>query len=198
MATRLPSRRQRRLPADAVHPRRGRRTGRRRVRDRAGHRRRRADPLRRKGSPATPGDPAGQRLLTARSTMTVNKTTWSPKERQQYEALLAEVVAHSKDTAKRMDLFEKRIAEARKANKTWARDCERAAMREYAASEIKLYQDRIRAMVAHDGRILNVPKVQDRRVRDTSGGVVHQRELIELFTWDQILADRKSTRLNSS
>ncbi len=122
--------------------------------------------------------------------MTVNKTTWSPKERQQYEALLAEVVAHSKDTAKRMDLFEKRIAEARKANKTWARDCERAAMREYAASEIKLYQDRIRAMVAHDGRILNVPKVQDRRVRDTSGGVVHQRELIELFTWDQILAKR--------
>jgi len=121
----------------------------------------------------------------------MNRNAWEPEEKAEYDALLAEVVAATNRTPARLDLFERKLNDAIQAHRPWAREVERHCVRSGLAKEIKAFQDRSRAMVAHNGRVLNLPKVQSTLVRnEESGEVFHQRELIELWNWDQIVEKR--------
>lgn len=120
----------------------------------------------------------------------INRTGWTPEEREQYDALLAEVVAGTTKTSDRLNHFERLLNDAIQAHRPWARDVERSCIRNGLAKEIKNYQDRNRAMVSHDGQVLNLPRVQGTVTRDEDGAVYHQRELIELWSWQQI-ADKR-------
>lgn len=126
--------------------------------------------------------------------MSINRNAWGSDERKEYDALLAEVIASTSRTSERLDLFQSRIADAVQAHRPWARDVERSAARAGLAKEIKAYQDRNRAMVAYNGTVLNLPRVQSRIVRDETGETYHQRELIELWSWQQ-LADKRAEAL---
>lgn len=123
--------------------------------------------------------------------MSINRNKWSTDDRDEFDALLADVVAQTRFTSERLDLMETGIADAIQAGRLWASEVETAAARQGYASEIKRFQDRNRALVSHDGQVLNVPKVQSRVVRADSGETYHQRELIELWTWEQIEAKRR-------
>lgn len=118
------------------------------------------------------------------------RAAWEPEEREECDALLAEVIAATTITSERLDSFERHLNDAIQSQRPWARDLERSLLREGAAKEIKRYQDRNRAMVSHNGRVLNLPRVQGTTVRDEEGRVFHQRELIELWSWEQI-ADKR-------
>lgn len=127
----------------------------------------------------------------------MNRNAWGSEERAEYDALLAEVVAATNKTPARLDLFERKLNDAIQAHRPWAREVERHCVRNGLAKEIKAFQDRNRAMVAHNGRVLNLPKVQSTLVRDEeSGEVFYQRELIELWTWEQI-ADKRTEALKA-
>lgn len=125
-----------------------------------------------------------------------NRNAWAPAEREEYDELLAEVVAATTNTTKRLDLFEQLLNDALQAQRSWARDVERSGLRNGLAKEIKAYQDRKRALVAYDGQLLNLPRVQGTVTRTSDGEVHHQRELIELWTWQQI-ADKRADALKT-
>lgn len=123
--------------------------------------------------------------------MTINRNKWSQDDRDEFDELLADVIAQTRFTSERLDLMESGIADAIQAGRIWASEVETAAARQGYASEIKRFQDRNRALVSHDGQVLNVPRVQSRVVRTDSGESYHQRELIELWSWQQIEEKRR-------
>lgn len=129
--------------------------------------------------------------------MSIKRNAWGVDERAEYDKLLAEVIAATNNTTARLDLFEAKLNDAIQAHRPWAREVEQYSVRIGLAKEIKAFQDRSRAMVAHNGRVLNLPKVQSTLVRnEESGEVFYQRELIELWTWEQI-ADKRTEALKA-
>jgi hypothetical protein len=119
----------------------------------------------------------------------INRNAWSPTERDEYEDLLAEVCNASKDTTERLDLIEKKLSDAIQAHRPWAEDVAKACRRFGLGKEITRFENRNRALVSHDGHLLSVPRVQSRKVT-IAGEVTYQRELIEVWTWDQLIAKR--------
>lgn len=122
--------------------------------------------------------------------MAINRSAWGSDERAEYEVMLDAVIESSKNTGDRLNTFERLLNDAVQAHRPWARDVERVAIRAGLGKEIKAHQDRIRAHVSYDGRVLDLPRVQARRVASPAGEVVYQRELIELWTWSEIEAKR--------
>lgn len=122
--------------------------------------------------------------------MTMNRNAWGSDEREEYEAMMALVVASSKNTRDRTKLIAKLLNDAVQAHRPWARDVEYQAIRTGLAKEIKAYQDRTRALVSHDGQVLNLPSIQSRRIQSVDGEIYFQRELIEVWSWEQIEAKR--------
>lgn len=120
----------------------------------------------------------------------IDRAAWSPEERDEFEEMLAVVVASSSDTTDRLDLAERLLNDAVQAHRPWATEVQRSALREGLAREVKRHQDRERVPVAYDGRVLSLPAVQARRVVSSAGAVSYQRELIELWSWAELHAKR--------
>lgn len=120
----------------------------------------------------------------------IDRAGWAPEERYEYEELLGEIVSETNDTRERLDLFEHKLLDAIQAHRPWASEVERACRRFGMGKEVSRFEDRNRALVSHDGRVLNLPAKQARKVVTTDGEVTYQRELIELWTWDEIAAKR--------
>jgi hypothetical protein len=119
----------------------------------------------------------------------IDRNTWSPQERDEYEDLLAEVCNATTDTRERLDLFEDKLNDAQQAQRGWAYSVARQCRRFGLGKEISRFQDRNRALVSFDGQLLSMPSVQSRRV-ETAGEVTYQRELIVLWTWDELRTKR--------
>lgn len=122
-----------------------------------------------------------------------NRSAWAPEERAEYEAMLAKVVEETTSTSDRLDLFQGLLADALQAHRYWANDILRSCARHGAASEIKRYQDRARAQVASEGRVVSLPAYQGTKVRTPDGREMHQRDLIETWTWKQIAEKRRES-----
>jgi hypothetical protein len=120
----------------------------------------------------------------------IDRAGWTPEERDEYEDLLGEIVGETSDTRDRLDLFEHRLLDAVQAHRPWASEVERACRRFGMGKEVSRFEDRNRALVSHDGRVLSLPAKQARKVTNTAGRLTYQRELIELWTWDEISAKR--------
>lgn len=126
----------------------------------------------------------------------IDRAGWSPEERDEYEALLAEIAAETTDTRERLDRFEHKLADAIQAHRPWATEVERACRRFGMGKELSRFEARNRALVSHDGRVLSLPAIQARRVTTTDGDVTYQRELIEVWTWQQI-QDKRAEALRA-
>lgn len=127
----------------------------------------------------------------------IDRSGWPPQERDEYEALLAEVVAATNDSRERLDLFERKLLDAVQAHRPWASEVDRACRRFGMGKEISRHEGRQRALVAYDGQVLSLPAVQSRKVSTASGQVSYQRELIELWTWEE-LATKRTEALTAS
>jgi hypothetical protein len=122
--------------------------------------------------------------------MSLSRKSWPPEVSEDYEQVLRKVVESSASTSDRLDHFEDLLNDGIQAGILWALEIERSAPRDLLAKELRNFQNRSRAMVSYDGKVLNLPRVQSARVRSESGRVYHQRELIELWPWEQIVAKR--------
>lgn len=120
----------------------------------------------------------------------IDRGQWSPEERDEYEDLIAEVVNTTTNTSDRLDLFEDKLIDAMQAQRPWAIDVARACRRYGLAKEITRFEGRSRTLVSHDGKLMSQPRVQARRVVSASGEQTYQRELIEVWTWEQLAAKR--------
>lgn len=116
----------------------------------------------------------------------IDRGAWSPEEREEYEALLAEIAGQTNDSRERLDLFEHKLLDAIQAHRPWASEVDRACRRFGMGKEISRFEARNRALVSHDGQVLSLPAIQSRRIAVADGSVSYQRELIELWTWQQI------------
>ena len=121
----------------------------------------------------------------------IDRAAWSPQEREEFDELLTEVITSSNETTARLDLAERLLNDAVQAHRPWASEVQRSALREGLSREIKRHQDRQRVPVSYDGRVLSMPAIQARKVVDASGSVSYQRELIELWTWQELQAKRE-------
>lgn len=119
----------------------------------------------------------------------IDRNAWSPQERDEYEELLAEVCNATTDTRERLDLFEEKLNDAQQAQRGWAYSVSQQCRRFGLGKEISRFQDRNRALVSFDGRLLSMPRVQSRRV-EVNGELTYQRELIVLWTWDELRSKR--------
>lgn len=126
----------------------------------------------------------------------IDRNAWSPEERDEYEELLAEVCNATTDTRERLDLFEEKLADAQQAHRPWAFSVARQCQRFGLGKEITRFQDRNRALVSFEGRLLSLPMVQSRRV-EVAGEMTHQRELIVLWSWAE-LRDKRAEAIRSS
>lgn len=120
----------------------------------------------------------------------IDRAAWTAEERDEYEDLIAEVVNATTDSSERLDLFDAKLLDAVLAQRPWATDVARASRRYGLAKEIARFEARNRALVSHDGKLLSLPAVQARKVTTSAGEVTYQRELITVWTWDQIRAKR--------
>jgi hypothetical protein len=122
--------------------------------------------------------------------MKLNRKTWPAEDRKDYDRVLRQVIDSSTSSTDRLDLFEKLHNDARQAHRIWANDIDRVALRNFLAEQVRRFQARDRALVSHDGVLLTMPRVQSVRVRTETGESYFQRELIELWSWDQIVDKR--------
>lgn len=120
----------------------------------------------------------------------INRATWSPRDKDEYEDLLAEICNETNDTSERLDLFEDKLIDAVNAQRQWALDVARASRRAGLGKEITRFEDRNRALVSFDGQLLSVPRTQSRKVK-VAGEVTYQRELIVVWSWDEIAEKRE-------
>jgi hypothetical protein len=119
----------------------------------------------------------------------INRNAWSDVAKDEYESLLADICNETNDTSERLDLFEDKLTDAVQAHRQWALDVARACRRAGLAKEITRFEDRNRALVSFDGQLLSVPRTQSRKVM-VAGEVTYQRELITVWTWDEIAEKR--------
>lgn len=119
----------------------------------------------------------------------INRSAWSTQARDEYEDLLAEICNRTSDTSERLDLFEDALTDAVQAQRQWALDVSRASRRAGLGKEITRFEDRNRALVSFDGQVLSVPRTQSRKVK-VAGEVTYQRELLVVWTWDEIVEKR--------
>lgn len=120
----------------------------------------------------------------------INRALWSPQEREEYDDLLAEICNTTPDTSERLDIFEDKLTDAVQAHRQWALDVARSCRRFGLGKEISRFEDRNRALISFDGQLLSVPRTQSRKVV-VAGEVTYQRELITVWTWDEIAEKRQ-------
>lgn len=123
------------------------------------------------------------------SRFAINRNAWSAEAKDEYEGLLADICNQTTDTSERLDLFEDALTGAVQAHRQWALDVSRACRRAGLAKEVTRFEDRNRALVSFDGQLLSVPRTQSRKVM-VLGEVTYQRELITVWTWDEIAEKR--------
>jgi hypothetical protein len=115
----------------------------------------------------------------------VNFKNWSPEERDEYDAMLAEIVTSATDSGERADLMEAKMRDAIQAQRFWANDAEYHACRVGYLAQIKSYLKRNRLLFSYEGLLISRPRVVGTKSVSESGETVHIQALIETLTFDE-------------
>lgn len=112
---------------------------------------------------------------------------WSDQEREEWRDLLADVCAATKNSGERKRLYASGLRDALQAQRPWAQDVDDdARMTGYGTQITTFSQAPSRALVSYKGELLNKPLSLGTRQRDERGAVMHQQELIEVWSWDLV------------
>jgi hypothetical protein len=120
----------------------------------------------------------------------VNFKNWSPEERDEYDAMLAEIVTSATDSGERADLMEAKMRDAIQAQRFWANDAEYHACRVGYLAQIKSYLKRNRLLFSYEGLLISRPRVVGTKSVSESGETVHIQALIETLTFDELRQKR--------
>jgi hypothetical protein len=117
----------------------------------------------------------------------MNRQSWSPEEKDEYEALCREAWDSSDSTKDRTEEFLKLLQDAAQARRIFARDILREIEMAGAAALLKRWNKQTsRVAVAYDGRILSKPRTVGTTRADELGKRYAVQTLFDLMTFDEI------------
>jgi hypothetical protein len=114
--------------------------------------------------------------------------TWSPQDREEYEVACAEAWDHAEGTRERALHFLALVQDAAQAHRPWALSLLDEFLESGSASELKRWRKRTQRVVAvaHDGRVLDRPRVVGVVRQRDDGARYSDQTLYDLLTWEQI------------
>lgn len=118
----------------------------------------------------------------------MNKSSWSPEEREDYEALLDSIVSQHSTTHSRGVAFVDALHSALSQKLMWARDVQREAELQFGENECKDYVKRNRVAVTYQGKVINKPRAIGVQRVQSSGKAAFEQALFDFFTWDELEA----------
>lgn len=121
----------------------------------------------------------------------MNQAAWSSEDREQYDALVREVVESADATEDRIDLYEQGVADARQAHRFWANDVDRDARRTGYREQIKSWLKRNRVIVNINDRKVSKPRVIGVKRTNDKGEQYDAQALFDVMTFDEIRAKRR-------
>ena len=117
------------------------------------------------------------------------RRTWPEDERDEYEVACNEAWDSAKSTRERGERFRELVEDGVQAHRLWASDLLQEFVQRGAEAELKSWRNRTRRVVAvaHDGRLLNLPRVIGVKVRSEDDGTAfHQQELYDFLPFEQL------------
>lgn len=114
--------------------------------------------------------------------------TWSQQDRDEYETACAEAWDHAEGTRDRALHFLRLVQDAAQAHRQWALSLLDEFLETGAAGELKRWRKRTQRVVvaAHDGRVIDRPRVVGVVRQDDDGARFSQQSLYDFLTWEQI------------
>lgn len=122
----------------------------------------------------------------------MNRSAWTPEERDEFDAIVAESVESSVNQAIRTNYFLARIRDAEQAQRFFAADVLHDAERRGAASILKAaLKANTTVLVSHEGKVLTKPRMIGTQRRDLDGRTYSEQTLFDYMTWDELVAKRR-------
>lgn len=119
----------------------------------------------------------------------MSRQSWSPEEKDEYEALCREAWESSESTKARTDEFLRLLHDAEQARRLFAIDTLRDIEAIGAASLLKRWnKSSNRVAVAYDGRVLSKPRTVGTTRADDSGNRYAVQALFDYMSFDEIEA----------
>ncbi len=114
--------------------------------------------------------------------------TWPQDDRDEYEVACAEAWDYAEGTRGRAERLVELIEDGVQAQRLWARDLLSQFVQRGAESELKTWRKRTQRVVAiaHDGRVLNRPRVVGVVRQADDGARFSDQTLYDFLTWEQI------------
>jgi hypothetical protein len=122
----------------------------------------------------------------------VNQKTWTAEDRDEFDRICYESEAEGESTGERAQFMGDKIDDAVQAHRVFARDAHREALTRGYLSIFKGWQKSQQkpVVVAHDGQLLNKPRViGTNRARD-DGSVYYQQTMFDFMTWEELAKKR--------
>lgn len=116
------------------------------------------------------------------------RRTWPEDERGEYEVACNDAWDSAKSTRERGERFRELVDDGVQAHRLWANDLLQEFLQRGAEAELKSWRNRTRRVVAvaHDGRILDLPRVIGVKVPSEDGAAYHQQELYDFLPFEQL------------
>ena len=114
--------------------------------------------------------------------------TWSPQDREEYEVACTEAWDCAEGTQERALHFLRVVQDAAQAHRPWALCLLDEFLETGAAGELKRWRKRTQRVVAiaHDGRVIDRPRVVGVMRRDDGGGASFTQESLFELTWQEL------------
>lgn len=120
----------------------------------------------------------------------MNVKSWSPEEREEFEAACVEAWRSSDRQGERTEAFIDALRDARQAHRFWAGDVLEEALRTGASSILKNWSKRQRILVTFEGQVVSRPRMVGRRRDDGEGRGYTEQALLDSFTLDELRSKR--------
>lgn len=112
---------------------------------------------------------------------------WSDEDAAEVDEMFAAVVGSSHDTGARVDALLSALDDAANAHRTWAVEIESNVRKRGALALLRSeIRKRYRVSVAHNGRLLNKPRMIGGRHLAEDGTRTSQLRLMEDLSWDEL------------
>ena len=117
----------------------------------------------------------------------MNRSGWTPEEREEYDSICTESWGVSASTRGRVAAFLERIHDARQAHRFFAGEVD-AEMRRVGAARLlnRWHKANAQVTVSFDGRVLNKPRVIGTVRSDAEGRSFATQALFDFMTWGEI------------
>lgn len=116
-----------------------------------------------------------------------------PDDKTELHAIVLEAFGNGGSSAEKGARYERMLLDAEQARRPWAARILDEARRQGLIKDGRTRFQRLTEVpVSYDGEVLSMPRALGRKVRNSSGEVVHELRLIEFHTWSDVVEKVRS------